>query len=77
LNRPDDAIAACRRAVEIEPRFGPAYLELGRLLEESGQVMEAEKNFHAAIENRVWRLADLRELAGVLRNAGMGRGSGG
>jgi tetratricopeptide (TPR) repeat protein len=63
LNRPDDAMAACRRAIEIEPRFGPAYLELGRLLEQSGQVMEAEKNFRAAIENRVWRVADLRELA--------------
>ncbi len=63
LDRPDDAIAACRRAIEIKPRFGPAYLELGRLLGESGRVMEAERNFRAAIENRVWRIADLRELA--------------
>jgi tetratricopeptide (TPR) repeat protein len=63
LNRPGDAIAACRRAIEIEPRFGPAYLELGRLLEQSGKVTEAERSFRAAIENRVWRVADLRELA--------------
>jgi tetratricopeptide (TPR) repeat protein len=63
LNRQDEAIAACRCAIEVNPRFGPAYLELGRLLEESGRVIEAEKNYRAAIENRVWRIADLRELA--------------
>jgi predicted O-linked N-acetylglucosamine transferase (SPINDLY family) len=40
-NRLGDAIAACRRAVAIDPTLGPALVQLGTTLFEAGEIEEA------------------------------------
>jgi tetratricopeptide (TPR) repeat protein len=45
----DEAIAAVRRAIEIEPDAGSFRAHLGNLLRETGQFVEAEVQFRAAI----------------------------
>jgi tetratricopeptide (TPR) repeat protein len=47
---PDDARDAYRRALELEPSHANARLNLGRLLQESGRVAEAEAHYRAVIE---------------------------
>jgi tetratricopeptide (TPR) repeat protein len=63
LNRTDEAIEKCRHAIEINPQFGTAYLELGQLLEEKGRGKEAERNYRLALANRVYRPSELMALA--------------
>jgi tetratricopeptide (TPR) repeat protein len=47
---PDDARDAYRRALELEPGHVDARLNLGRLLQESGRVAEAEAHYRAVLE---------------------------
>lgn len=47
---PDDARDAYRRALELDPRHVDARLNLGRLLQESGRVAEAEAHYRAVLE---------------------------
>jgi tetratricopeptide (TPR) repeat protein len=49
---PEEAMAAYRRALEIEPGFADAHLDLGRLLHERGQITEAERHYRQALEAR-------------------------
>src|SRR4030095_11670754 len=39
---PDAACSAYRRAIEADPTYGPAYVNLGRMLHQRGQLREAE-----------------------------------
>jgi tetratricopeptide (TPR) repeat protein len=63
MNRRDDAIAEYRRAVALKPRFGPAWLALGKDLAASGDKAAAESCFHLAVTNRVHQPAELNTLA--------------
>ena len=46
---PEEAMAAYRRALELEPDLGDAHLNLGRLLHERGEVAEAEGHYRRAL----------------------------
>jgi Tfp pilus assembly protein PilF len=43
LGRYDDAIAECRRAIEVDPEFGNPYNDIGAYLIETGRPDEAEE----------------------------------
>jgi tetratricopeptide (TPR) repeat protein len=62
-NRLDGAVREYRRALKIKPRFGPAWLGLGQVLETSGRKDEALACFQKALANRVHRASDLSTLA--------------
>jgi tetratricopeptide (TPR) repeat protein len=47
---PDEAIASCRRAIEIDPRHARAHNNLGIALGEKGQLDEAITSYRRAIE---------------------------
>ena len=63
LGRRDQAMDEFRRTIQMKPRFGPAWLGLGLLLEEAGRKPEAEEHFRKALTHRVYRAADLASLA--------------
>lgn len=47
----DDAMAAYRRALEIDPSYADAHLNLGRLLHEAGRLEEAEGHYRQAVQS--------------------------
>ncbi|MBT3426726.1 MAG: tetratricopeptide repeat protein [Gammaproteobacteria bacterium] len=47
---PDDAPAAYRRALEIDPSHGDAHVNLGRILQERGDFKEAEHHYRLALQ---------------------------
>jgi tetratricopeptide (TPR) repeat protein len=49
---PEEAIAAYRRALEIDPGLADAHVNLGRLLHESGRTAEAEQCYRLALAAR-------------------------
>jgi tetratricopeptide (TPR) repeat protein len=49
---PEEAMSAYRRALEIEPGFADAHLDLGRLLHERGETAAAERHYRQALEAR-------------------------
>lgn len=63
LDRRDDARREYRHALKLKPRFGPAHLGLGELLEAAGEKTEAEKHFQLALAHRVRRAEELASLA--------------
>lgn len=63
LDRRDQAEREYRRVLQLKPRFGPAHLGLGQLLESAGQPVEAEKHFQLALTHRVRRAEELASLA--------------
>jgi len=63
LDRRDDALREYRHALKLKPRFGPAHLGLGELLEAVGKKAEAEKHFQLALAHRVRRAEELTSLA--------------
>lgn len=46
----DQAVAAYRRALEIDPALADAHVNLGRLLHERGDAISAEAHYRAALE---------------------------
>ena len=63
LDRREDALREYRHALRLKPRFGPAHLGLGELLEARGEKVEAEKEFQLALTHRVRRVEELTSLA--------------
>ena len=63
LDRRDDALREYSHALRLKPRFGPAHLGLGELLEARGEKAEAEKHFQLALTHRVRRAEELASLA--------------
>ena len=49
----DEAVAAYRRALELDPEHPDAHLNLGRLLHEEGRLAEAEAHYRAAAASDV------------------------
>lgn len=49
LNAPNDARDAYRRAVELDPLYADAHTNLGRLLQEAGQLAAAEAHYQLAL----------------------------
>jgi tetratricopeptide (TPR) repeat protein len=49
---PEEAMAAYRRALEIDPRLADAHLNLGRLLHERGEPAAAEAHYRQALAVR-------------------------
>jgi tetratricopeptide (TPR) repeat protein len=49
---PEEAMAAYRRALEIDPGLADAHVNLGRLLHESGRAAEAEQCYRLALATR-------------------------
>ncbi len=50
LGRIEDAIAECRRAIEVDPSFGNPYNDIGAYLIELGRFDEAEPWFKKAMQ---------------------------
>lgn len=46
---PEEAVAAYRRALELDPDLADAHLNLGRLLHEAGTLEEAERHYRRAL----------------------------
>jgi tetratricopeptide (TPR) repeat protein len=70
LNRRADAVREYQRVLQIKPRFGPAHLGLGELLEAAGNKAEAEKHFQLALTHRVRRAEELASLARFCHDRG-------
>lgn len=70
LNRRADAVREYQRVLQIKPRFGPAHLGLGELLEAAGNKVEAEKHFQLALTHRVRRAEELASLARFCHDRG-------
>ena len=49
---PREAADAYRQALELDPAFADAHLNLGRLLHEAGRTVEAEAHYRRALESR-------------------------
>lgn len=49
MNRPEEAIAEYRRAIELDPGCVEAYLSWGVLLENSGRMSEAREKYRLAL----------------------------
>jgi tetratricopeptide (TPR) repeat protein len=52
LDDPREAADAYRQALELDPAFADAHLNLGRLLHEAGKTIEAEAHYRRALEAR-------------------------
>ena len=61
---------AYRRAVELKPRFGPGWLNLGELLQAAGRKSEAENCFHRALANPIRSARELSRVAAFCRDRG-------
>jgi tetratricopeptide (TPR) repeat protein len=70
LDRRADAEREYQRVLQIKPRFGPAHLGLGELLEAAGNKPEAEKHFQLALTHRVRRAEELASLARFCHDRG-------
>lgn len=46
----DKCIAACKRALEIDPTFSKAYTRMGRQYSKNGQYKESAEAFEKALE---------------------------
>jgi Tfp pilus assembly protein PilF len=66
----DDAAAAFRKALELNPKSSAAHTNLGAALARSGQNAEAEKHFRAALEADPKNEAAQQALAQLLNGTG-------
>jgi serine/threonine-protein kinase len=63
--RLDEAMAAYREGIRLEPEFDPAHHDLGRVLEKKGQLDRAIDAYREAIRLRPW-VADYHNALGVV-----------
>jgi tetratricopeptide (TPR) repeat protein len=66
---PEEALAAYRRALELEPAHAGAHLNLGRLLQDRGELAAAEGHYRQALASPVAALAAFN-LGTVLEDRG-------
>jgi len=66
--RPDDAIAAYRRALKLRPDYVNAHTEVGNLLAQRGRLAAAAAHYRKAIGRRREAAVDHSNLANVLLN---------
>ncbi|HTG33700.1 MAG TPA: tetratricopeptide repeat protein [Thermoanaerobaculia bacterium] len=67
---PEEAMAAYRRALEIEPDLADAHVNLGRLLHERGEIVEAERHYRLALAARPDDTTAAYNLGVVLQDLG-------
>ncbi len=67
---PDDAPAAYRRALEIDPSHGDAHVNLGRILQERGDFKEAENHYRLALQLDVDNVLATFNLGTLLEDMG-------
>jgi tetratricopeptide (TPR) repeat protein len=60
--RQEEALREFRRAVELKPRFGLAYIGIGQILEARGDQAGADLNYQLAVHHRIYRAEDLATL---------------
>lgn len=70
LHRPDDAEAELEAALKLNPRFAPAWLNLGNLHEDRGRRDPARAAYEQALALEPGNVLALARLAGVARAAG-------
>ena len=70
LGRLDAAQREYRRALKLKPRFGPAWLGLGKLLEEMGRQSEADDCYREGLANRLHSGGELAILARFCQSRG-------
>ncbi len=63
LGQHQGAIREYRHALAVKPRFGPAWLGLGQIFEETGRKTEAEDCYQKALQDRIDRAPELATLA--------------
>jgi tetratricopeptide (TPR) repeat protein len=68
---PNEAKAAYRKALELDPSHGGAHLNLGRLLHEQGELREAEVHYRAALEDGGHRALAAFNLGVALEDQGL------
>lgn len=67
---PEEAMAAYRRALEIDPGLADAHVNLGRLLHERGETVEAERHYRLALAARPDDTTAAYNLGVVLQDLG-------
>jgi tetratricopeptide (TPR) repeat protein len=67
---PDEALAAYRRALELEPAHAGAHLNLGRLLQDRGELAAAEGHYRQALASPVHAALAAFNLGTVLEDRG-------
>ena len=67
---PEEAMAAYRRALEIDPDLADAHVNLGRLLHERGEIVEAERHYRLALASRPDDTTAAYNLGVVLQDLG-------
>ena len=67
---PEDAPSAYRRALELEPEHSDAHVNLGRLLQESGDHESAEQHYHRALESEPENVLAAFNLGTLLEDMG-------
>jgi tetratricopeptide (TPR) repeat protein len=67
---PEEAMAAYRRALELDPDLADAHVNLGRLLHERGETAEAERHYRLALATRPDDTTAAYNLGVVLQDLG-------
>ena len=70
ISSPPEAMAAYRRALEIDPRHADAHVNLGRLYHEARDLESAERHYRAALDAQPDFSMAAFNLAVVLEDAG-------
>ncbi|WP_373852947.1 tetratricopeptide repeat protein, partial [Brevundimonas abyssalis] len=70
LHRPDEAEAELDKALKLNPRFAPAWLNLGNLHEDRGRRDPARAAYEQALALEPGNVLALARLAGVARASG-------
>jgi tetratricopeptide (TPR) repeat protein len=70
IDAPEEAMAAYRRALEIDPRLADAHLNLGRLLHERGEAATAEAHYRQALAARPEDATAIFNLGVALQDLG-------
>lgn len=73
ISSPDEARDAYRRALELDPHHADAHVNLGRLLQESGRIGDAEGHYHAALVANSEHATAWFNLGTVLEDVGQTR----